>query len=155
MRGSILHNPAGDCENCLAVYKIKFGRIETALIASAEKGFEKPVVERIGPFLSIFDYRRGTLGQPCDFFGQSLVPELPGKALRYQLGNFSSTATILALDCDNFDHILCPSLNTGFEQQTGDYSAIVTPPFRSFFFRKNDKQNMTPAHMLRIINISI
>jgi len=88
MRGSALHHPAGYCENRFAVYKVKFGRIEAALVTSAEKGFEEPVVKRIGPFLSIFDYRRGTLGQPRDFFCQRLVPKLPAETLRYQLGDF-------------------------------------------------------------------
>src|SRR5689334_784190 len=101
MRGSVLYHATGNGENSLAVYKIEFGRVEAALIASAEKGLEKSVVERIGPFLSSFNYGRGTLGKPCDFLGQSLVPELPAKALRHHLGDFATAASIFPFNGNN------------------------------------------------------
>src|SRR5579871_6297887 len=104
MRGSVLHHAAGSSENRLAVHKIKSGRIEAALIASTEKGLEKPVVERIRAFLSRFDYRRGTLGQPRDFLRQRLVPKLPAKALRHQLGDLASSASVFPFNGNDFDH---------------------------------------------------
>src|SRR5262249_13083923 len=68
LRG-MLNYASRNVENGLTVYKIQFGRVDAALITSAEKGFEKAVIERISSLLSIFHQGFRASGESRDLFG--------------------------------------------------------------------------------------
>ena len=103
-RGMFNH-ASSDSENSLAIDEIEFGRIYAALITSAHKGFEQPIVQRIGSFFSDFDYRLGTLGEPGDLLGQQLVPEFPAELIGKFLSDLAAAASVFAFNGDDFDHL--------------------------------------------------
>jgi hypothetical protein len=80
-------------------------RIEATFVASAQKGFEEAVVERIGTFLAALDDGFGAIREPGDLFGEQLIPKLPAQVRREQLGDFASAASVLPFHCDDFDHV--------------------------------------------------
>ena len=46
----------------------------------------------------------GHLASLRDFLSQCLVPKLPAQALRHQLGDLASSASVFPFNGDDFDH---------------------------------------------------
>src|SRR5215469_10444800 len=104
---SMLNHALRNFDNGLAVDQVKFGRVNAPLITSAHKGFKKPVIERVRPFLARLDYRLGASRESRDLLGQQLVPQLPAKTSRQELRDFASAASVFPLDRDDLDHRSC------------------------------------------------
>jgi hypothetical protein len=101
----MLYDHFGKLQNTFAVDDIELVRIEAAFITSAQKGFEQPVVEWIGAFLSNFDDSLGAFREPRDLFSQKLIPQFPTQLCRKQLSDFAAATSILPFDCDDFNHL--------------------------------------------------
>jgi hypothetical protein len=101
----MLYDHFGKLQNTFAVDDIELVRIEAAFITSAQKGFEQPVVEWIGAFLSNFDDSFGAIRKPGDLFSQKLIPQLPTQLCRKQLSDFATAASIFPFDRDDFNHV--------------------------------------------------
>src|SRR5262249_40119640 len=104
------HAPRNFCDG-LTIDQVKFRRIDAAFKTSAEEGFKKPVINRVGSFLACLDHGPGAISQSRNLFGQQLVPQLPLETFRHQLRDFASPASVFAFDGDDFNHIskLLPS----------------------------------------------
>ncbi len=100
----VLNDSFGNLQNAFAVHQVQLVRIEAAFIAPAQKGFEEPVVERIGAFLANFDHGLGAIRKSGDLLGQQLIPKLPAQLRRKHLSDFASAASVLPFDRDDFDH---------------------------------------------------
>src|ERR1700738_488475 len=100
----VLNDAFCNLQNTFAVNDVELVRVEAAFITSAQKGFEEPVVERIGAFLSNLDDGFGAIREPGNLLGQQLIPKLPAQLRRKQLSDFASAASILPFNCDDFDH---------------------------------------------------
>src|SRR5580704_19733467 len=102
----VLNDAFGDLQDAFAVHDIELVRVEAAFVAAAQKGFEEPVIERVGAFLAYFDNGFGAIGQTGDFLGQILIPKLPAELLSNLLGDFAAAASVFAFDGENSDHLL-------------------------------------------------
>src|ERR1700728_3630128 len=80
------------------------GGRQAPLKRAPKKVFENPIHSRIGSPFSPLDGLWRTLGQPCNFLCQPVVPQTPSKAAGDQTGNFGSSTAELALNCDRSNH---------------------------------------------------
>jgi len=69
----VLNDAFCNFQNGFAVNKVELVRVEAAFITPAQKGFEEPVVEWIGAFLSNLDDGFGAIRKPGDLLGEQLI----------------------------------------------------------------------------------
>jgi hypothetical protein len=104
--GCVLNYPPGNFEYRFAVDQIQLWRVDGAFVASAHKGFEKPVVQRVILFFAFLDYRLRAIREAGDLFRQPLVPEFPAETVRHRLSNFAAAASVFAFDGNDVDHAI-------------------------------------------------
>src|SRR5271169_2204390 len=102
----VLNDTLGNLQNAFAVDDVELVRIEASFVAAAQKGFEEPVVQRVGAFLADLDNVFGTIREPGDLLRQQLVPKLPAQLVSKHLSDFAPAAAIFAFDGEYSDHLL-------------------------------------------------
>jgi hypothetical protein len=120
----VLNDRFRDLQNAFAVDYVELVRIQATFITPAQKRFKQTVVQWIVAFLSNLDDGFGAIGKPGDLLGQQLIPKFPAQLRRKQVSDFAPTASVLPLNCDDFDH-------AGFLRQL---FAARDPNYISFHF---------------------
>src|SRR5271156_365179 len=108
--GGVLDDLFGKLQNAFAIDQLELVRIQTSFVASAQKGLEEAVVQRIGALLTTLDDGLGTLRELSDLLGEQLVPKLPAELSGQQCGDFAAAASVFAFNGDDFDHLRIPGV---------------------------------------------
>src|ERR1700719_1252147 len=124
----VLNDALCNLQNSLAVHQVEFVRIQAAFITSAQKGFEEPIVEWIGAFLSNLDDGFGAIRKPGDLLGEQLIPQLPAQLLSKQLSNFATASSIFPFTRKYSNHLAPLSPFTSkYNPTANEFVSLILP----------------------------
>ena len=83
--------------HAFGIHHLQPGSVQAPFKAPAHERLQKPVVRGVPALFMLLDGAAITIQAAGNFFGQQLVPKLPGHSRSHLLGNLAAPASVLTL----------------------------------------------------------